>query len=264
VTVSADATVFSDVVAAEWVKVRTVRSTVACLAGAAVITVFGLLVLFLMIRSFDHAKLADQMAYESADPTVIVGPFVAFFLAAVGATMFTGEFGTRSIGPSLMAVPRRRLLLGSKAVVAAAVTSLGGLVFAAIASGTAKVLVGDRPKPINPWNGWHDIIAPTLSMASIVLVTGLVGVGLGALLRSTAATLLTMGALILLTPVILHYLPASWQPSVGSVLLVNLGPQLVGADTPYLLSPVGAGAVMALWVAVALTAGTIAFTRRDA
>ena len=47
-----------------------------------------------------------------------------------------------SIGPGLLSVPRRRVLLGAKATVAAAVGILGGLLFALVSFAGATLLPG--------------------------------------------------------------------------------------------------------------------------
>ncbi|MEV4708975.1 ABC transporter permease [Actinoplanes sp. NPDC049316] len=257
-------TLFLDVAAAEWMKLRTVRSTYAFLAGAVTATLAGMLILLLMVRAFDADTLADRAAYETADPTVVVMPFVAFFVGAIGAMMVTSEFTTGSVGPALLAVPQRRLLLGAKAALAGAVGGVGGLVFALLAVSGAMLLLGDRPAPLNPWHAWTDAVPTVLTAAAGVLVTACVGLGLGAVLRSTASALLTLGGLVLVAPVLAHFLPVTWQLRFGSVLLPNLPAQLAGADHPYLLSPAGAAAVMALYVAAALGAGAAAFRQRDA
>jgi ABC-2 type transport system permease protein len=256
--------VFGDALAAEWMKLRTVRSTYAFLAGAVAATLLGMLVLVLLTRSFDQATAAEQANYETADLTVVVMPFVGFFLGSIGATSITAEFGTGSIGPGLLAVPQRRVLLGAKAAVAGAVGLLGGALFALLAAAGAILVLGDRPAPLNPWSTWTDAIPTGFSGAVVVLVTSAVAVGLGAVLRSTASTLLTLGGLVLVAPVFAHFLPTTWHLRFASVLLPNLSPQLAGADHPYLLSPAGAAAVLVGYVVVAIGAGALAFSRRDA
>ena len=106
---------------------------------------------------------------------------------------------------------------------------------------------------------------PARSTAAVVaLVTSTVALGLGAVLRSTAATLVSLGGLVLGVPMFAHALPTALHLRLASVLVPNLTPQLAGADHPYLLSPPGAGVTAVVWVVVALGAGAIALDRRDA
>lgn len=255
---------FPDAVAAEWMKLRTLRSTYGFLAGAVVAILLAMLVLYLLIRSFDQATAAEQANYETADITVVVMPFVMFFVGSIGAMSITSEFTTGSIGPGLLAVPRRRLLLGAKATVAGGVGLFAGLLFALLAGTGAILLLGDRPAPLNPWQTWADPVPTVGCAALLVMVTSAVALGLGAVLRSTAATLLTLGGLVLVAPVFAHFLPTAWHLRFASILLPNLTPQLVGGSHPYLLSRAGAVAVLVGYVIVALGAGALSFSRRDA
>lgn len=253
-----------DAVAAELMKVRTLRSTYAFLAGGVLATAFGALILFFLVQSYDVAAPADRENFETADPTVVTMPFVAFFVGAIGAMLVTSEFTTRSIGPAMLAVPQRRILLGAKVAVTAVVGSAGGLVFSLLAFADARLLLGDRPAPLNPWPQWTDAIPTVLAAALVVLVTCLVALGLGAVFRSTAAALTSLGALVLVSPIFAHFLPTDLQLGFGSILLPNLTPQLAGGNHPYLLSPGGAAAVTAAYVVLALGAGAISLSRRDA
>jgi ABC-2 type transport system permease protein len=253
-----------DIAAAEWLKLRSVRSTWAFLAGGVAASAFGMLVLSLLVRAFDQDTPADRANYETADPTVVVMPFVMFLVGAVGAMSITSEFGTGTIGPGLLAVPRRRVLLAAKATVTGAVGLTAGLVFALLSVAGAMLLLGDRPAPLNPWPHRPDALPTVLCSALVVLVTTAVALGLGALLRSTAAALTTLGGLVLVAPVFAHFLPTDWHLRFASVLLPNLAPQLAGAEHAYLLSPLGAAAVLTGYVVVALGAGALALDRRDA
>lgn len=256
--------VFRDAVAAEWLKLRTLRSTYAFLGGAAVATLLGMLILFLLIGAFDQATPAEQGSFETADVTVVVMPFVLFFVGSIGAVSITSEFTTGSIGPGLLAVPRRRMLLGAKAAVAGTLGLLCGLLFALSAVTGATLLLGDRPAPLNPWQTWTDPAATVFSAAAVGLATSVVALGLGAVLRSTAAATLTLGGLILVAPVFAHFLPSAWHLRFASILLPNLTPQLAGVDHPYLLSRAGAAVVLVGYVLAVLGAGLLTFTRRDA
>ncbi|WP_214405911.1 ABC transporter permease [Pseudonocardia lacus] len=258
------ARVFRDAVAAEWLKLRTVRTTYALLACAGAATLVGLTVLALAVQEFDHATAAERADVEAADPTVAVMPLVAFFVGSIGAMVFTSEFGTGSIGPGLLAVPRRRLLLAAKATVAAAAGALAGLLFALLSFACAVLLVGNRPAPLNPWPAWTDAIPMVAGATVVVTTTSAVALGLGAVLRSTAATLVALGALVLVVPMFAHALPAALHLRLASILIPNLAPQLAGGDHPYLLSPAGAAVAAAVWVLVALGGATVALDRRDA
>ncbi|MFD0969113.1 ABC transporter permease [Plantactinospora endophytica] len=256
--------VFRDAVASEWMKVRTLRSTYAFFIAGVGAFLLGMFILFMLIQSFDAAPPENQSNYETADPTVVVMPFVMFFIGAIGGMLITSEFTTRSIGPGLLAVPQRRTLLAAKATVVGAIGLFGGLLFALLSFSGATLLLGDRPAPLNPWPNPTDALPTVFCAAALVMITCIVTLGLGTVLRSTASTLTTLGGLVLVAPVFAHFLPTTWQLRFGSILLPNLTPQIVGANHPWMLSQAGAVAVAIGYAVVALGVAAFAFKRRDA
>ncbi|WP_386377903.1 ABC transporter permease [Streptosporangium lutulentum] len=252
-----------DVVAAEWLKLRTMRSTWAVWSGAAASTLIGLVILVIHVGSYDRAPLEERAAFESADPAVLVMPVVAFFIGCLGALAITTEFSTGSIASSLVAVPQRRMLLAAKAVVVTCVAFACGVLFAGLSQVAAMLILGDRPAPLNPWVHWWDAVPSAAGTAVTTLATGLVALGFGAVLRSAAATVAVIGALTLVVPMFAHVLPEPVHLWVASVLIPNLAPQIAGAESAYLLSPTAATAVLAFYVVVALGAASLGFSHRD-
>lgn len=106
---------------------------------------------------------------------------------------------------------------------------------------------------------------PTLlaNTASLVLM-GLLGLGLGFVLRSTAGALVTLCALLFVLPSLTLILPEPWNGRVYSVMLPSLAPQLSGEMSGTPLSPLQAGLVMLAYLVVALGAGALTLLRRDA
>ncbi|GAA4568938.1 ABC transporter permease subunit [Planotetraspora kaengkrachanensis] len=262
-TAVAGVTSVMDVVAAEWLKLRTMRSTWAVWAGAAACTLIGLVVIMSHVASYDQATPQEQASFESADPAVAVMPLVAFFIGSLGVLAITSEYSTGSIAPSLVVVPQRRLLLAAKTVVVACVALAGGVLFAGLSQIGAMLILGDRPAPLNPWAHWWESVPSAAGTAVTTLATGLVALGLGVVLRSAAATTAVMGALTLVVPMFAHMLPEPVHLWVASVLIPNLAPQIAGQESAYLLSPPAAIAVLTVYVVVALGAASLSFSRRD-
>lgn len=256
--------VFRDAVLAELMKIRTLRSTRAFVVGGLLATALGALILFFLVQSYDASSVAERAAFEPADATVVTMPFVMFFIGSIGVMLITSEFTTKSIGPSLIAVPQRLTLLCAKATVAALVGLVAGLLFSLLSVIDARLVFGDRPKPFNPWPQFTDGIPTVLSSTAMVMVTCLVALGLGALMRSTAAALTTLGALVLVAPIFAHFLPTTWEIRFGSILLPNLTQQLADGNDPYVLSQGGAAVIAVVYLLLTVGAGAISFSRRDA
>ncbi|WP_327636208.1 hypothetical protein OHB24_40180 [Kribbella sp. NBC_00482] len=89
--------------------------------------------------------------------------------------------------------------------------------------------------------------------------TALVGLGLGAVLRSTAAAVVALFVL----PGLTSFLPAPWGDRVRALVLPNLAEQVAGTGTGSVLEPVLAACVVAAYVLLAVGGGAIALLRRD-
>ncbi|MEV6823520.1 ABC transporter permease [Amycolatopsis sp. NPDC051102] len=261
---AAKAIVLKDVIVAEFLKMRTVRATYLTLAGALFAVALGTLVVFVVAGAYDTAPVAEKATFEPADPTVVVMPFVAFFVGCLGGLASTTEYGTRSIVGSLVAVPRRGILVAAKVIVVSAVTPAIGVVLAFVSFFSAWAILGSRPRPFNPWNSVGDAIPSVVATGVAVLVAALVALGLGLLLRSTTGTLVTLGAVLLVIPIFAHFLPSPLGERVASFLPSDLPAQLTASNDQYILSPMGVLLVMLLYVIAALTAGVVGFKRRDA
>lgn len=254
----------ADLIRSEWLKLRTMRATYLVLGGTFLALLVGTVIVLTTVRAYDASTPAERADFDPANPLVTVLPFAIYVVGMLGGLAITVEYGTRSIATSLLAVPRRRDLLAAKTVVVAAATAVSGMIVAVTAITAAWLIIGDRPAPISPWPAASDAVSSILSGALVVMVTGLVALGLGTVMRSTAATVGVLGAITLVAPIFAHFLPAPWHLRLASVLLPNLAPQVAGADSPYLFSPPVAFAVLLVYAAVAIAAGLLALTSRDA
>lgn len=253
-----------DFIASEWLKLRTVRASYLMLLGGAFTVLLGAVIVLTLVGAYDAASAAEKAEYESADPTVVVMPFVSFFVGALGGLAITSEYTTRNISSSLIAVPRRRAFFIAKVSVVSAVTLVAGQVFSFAAFLAAWLILGDRPAPINPWSSVADAMPSVLATAIAVLVAALLALGIGAVLRSSTGALVTLGALLLVIPIFAHFLPSPLGEQVSSLMLTNLAAQITDTETPYVLSPVGALIVMLIYVIAALVAGATCIIHRDA
>jgi ABC-2 type transport system permease protein len=155
-----------------------------------------------------------------------------------------------------MAESRRRTGWAAASLVTRLVASFG--MYAA-----SWAAVGDRPAPIRPWESVESGLMTPVAGGIVVTVVALLALGLGAAIRSTAGTLVTVTVLIFVVPAMAALLPSPWDERVFGVSLVNLATALAGsADT--VLSPVAAAIVAAAYAVIPLGAGAMVLTRRDA
>jgi MFS family permease len=257
----------NDIIAAEWAKVRSLRSTCYLLGVALFAIIVGAALSFMITNSWDHSSVVDRAHFPGADAGVVVLPFVLCVLAAFGGMVVTGEYGSGMMRTSLIATPQRRaLLLGKTAVVAAVAFVLGQVVSFGITV-TELVIIGDRPAPINPWpHGLASAAMPAFAAGLLVTVVSLVALGLGTVIRSTAGMLVSMITLLFALPSIVVFLPSPWDIRIDAVLPLNLATALANStrtiSSP--LSPPVAGLLMVGYVVVALGVGAFVISKRDA
>ncbi|WP_329385135.1 ABC transporter permease [Streptomyces sp. NBC_01351] len=235
----------SSVVASEWLKLRTVRSTYGLLGASAGILLPAAGISAAMIADWDGSGADAQALFASADPGVLVMPFAQFCLAALGALAITSEYATGTIRPSALAVPDRRRLFAAKAVVVAVVGFLAGQLVALASMAAGHLLTGDRPAPIAAVTS----LADAFQQGLLLTASAVVGLGLGAVIRSTAGTFVALAGLIFVLPALAAFLP--WD--VAAYMLPNLAALAAG---PALLAMAGYGGA-------ALAAGAAAGRLRD-
>ncbi|MET9230833.1 ABC transporter permease [Lentzea sp. NPDC003310] len=246
--------------AAEWLKVGTVRAPYGLLAAVGLIIAFGATISWLMVQDYDTSPAAEQAAFASADSSVVITPVVQFLVAALGALVATSDPRLTA----LTAVPdRTRLLLAKTALTAGAAVLIGAAALAA-SLGSSAVIMGDRPAPVAPWDGVGDVLPWAGAAVLSILVTGLVGLGLGLALRSTAVTIVIVGALLWGLPAITPMLPEPWNVDASAVMVPYLVWEVAGVVEDPPLGPLAAAGVLAMYVLVTLGTGTVTLLRRDA
>jgi hypothetical protein len=181
----------------------------------------------------------------------------------------TGEYTSGMIRATLAAVPRRPRLLAAKAAV----------------FGVLMLVAGEAATFVSFFAGGlalrHGIVAPSLGQPGVLravilsgtsfCLVGLLGLGLGAIVRHTAAavTVLVGGVYVaaqfagVIARAAFGYMPIL----IVANSLSTTKPEPCGsgaAGCPHFLSPWAGLAVLCLYAAVALGAGGWLFARRDA
>jgi ABC-2 type transport system permease protein len=248
----------SHVLRAEFTKLRSLRSTLwmllVALLGSMVVTV-------LASRSDIHHSPAW---YQGFDPTnqSLTGLAVALLsIGILGALSVTGEYGSGTMRSTLSAAPRRPSLIAAKVIVTGAVALVIGeiLTFACFAVGQAILAGGGAPSASLGQPGV--LRAVTLSGVVLALI-GLIGFGLGVVVRHTAGALAAFVGATLLLPAILSRMPGDAARYTPVGILANS----VSAVRPPggQLSPLMGTTMMVLYSAAVLGIGVSLFARRDA
>jgi ABC-2 type transport system permease protein len=138
--------VLGDVIASEWVKLRTVRSTGFVLGAALAALLLTSLIAVLMTADWDSSPPGERAVFESADVGLLSMPFSQFCVAVLAGLAVAGEYGTGMIRTSLIAVPQRRMMMLARGVVLGGGALVAGQVLAWLAFLATWLVVGDRPQ----------------------------------------------------------------------------------------------------------------------
>lgn len=256
---------------AEWTKLRTVSST-AWLLGALVVAAVGLGAIFVGSVHTDMCA-TPEACEEDTTKLTLSGVWAGQVVAAIlGVLVMTTEYGTRIIGVTLAARPRRWQVYTAKSAVVVGVVFVGGAVAVA-----ASIAVGRGILPGNGFTTEHGypplslLDSPTaraaVGTALYLTLVALLSLGIGALIRDTAVTLTAVFAVLFVQPIVTEFVTdpewherlQKWSPTSAGLSIQNT---LRLDELP--IGPWPGLGVLALWAAGAALAGYIAFARRDA
>lgn len=250
---------------AEWIKIRTMRSTLYVILGTLAFCL-GLAALNGSSAGSEFADLspADQASFDPLATSLRGYLLAQIALGLLGGLVITSEYGARTIVPTLIGVPHRARVLASKAVVLVGVALPVG-----IAVSLAGFLVGQAS--LSGAGAPHLALSDGVTLRGIfggglyLALAGLFGLALGTVIRSTTATVTTLFGVMLIVQAFAPALPGElgdwvskyWPPIAGGQIITSY-------QDPDLLSPWAGVGVMVGSVAVLMVAAFVVFRKRDA
>ena len=184
------------------------------------ITAFGILYSLLREARPPHGAAAIR----SFDPVAVSLSGVQLAQLAVGVLgvlLITSDYATGLIRTSLAAVPRRLPVLWGKAALLAA-----AIVAVSLPAGFAAFLAGQSilgRQHLSVSLSQPGVARAVLGSALYLAVAGLIGLGLGALLRGTAGGIAALFGLLFALQIVAGFLPESWSDDVGKYLPSTAG-----------------------------------------
>lgn len=253
------------VIVSEWIKVRSLRSTVYTLLAAVVVVVgFGVIA---ALSSTGAITTANGGPPASTDPVAIslTGVMLAqLVIGVLGVLVITAEYSTGMIRSTLAAVPKRLPVLWAKAGVLAVVTGVPMLVavFAAFLIGQAILSGGGTGAALTD----PGVLRAVLGSVGYLAGVALLGLAIGAIIRITAGAIAAVvGTLLLLPPLLSLVLPGGWGDTVVRYLPSNAAAAFTTVNPGADLLSSGAGlAVFAGYLVVLFGAAAALLVRRDA
>ncbi len=288
------------VIASEFTKLRSVRSTYWTIA-ALIITSVGVAA----IIGFGASSSIHNQPWNKAGTDATQLSLGFFFeigqliIAVIGAMIITSEYSTGMIRTSLTAMPRRGTVYLGKLIVLTSVTLVVSLVTSfisffvgqAVLSGagvsaslfhttTVPANVNMSPGPAGPGNGPPNytfvgtdvihastVLTAVVGTALFVTVVALIAFGLGAIIRHTAGAITSTIGLMFVLSIIIQLLPDNWRWDIMRFFPDAAGRVIsvtIGPDNPHLWSAWPQFLVTVIWAVVLVGAGGYLFRKRDA
>jgi ABC-2 type transport system permease protein len=209
----------STAVAAEWVKLRSLRSTyltMLCAIGLGL--ALGILDTSSVAHHWATMSAADRAHFDPVGDSFTGLVFAQLAFGVLGVLTISTEYGTGMIRATLTATPRRGTVFTAKAVVLGAVTLALGELFAFTCFLAGQATLAGAGLDV----GLTDpgVLRAVASAGLYLCVVALVGYGLGALLRHTAGAVAAMFAAIFLAWPVARALE-SWSYLPDRLLLSN-------------------------------------------
>jgi ABC-type transport system involved in multi-copper enzyme maturation permease subunit len=251
------------VVRAEWIKFVSVRSNlVALVAAGAALVFFG--TLFSSLAGSGEALPPNAAAGTDSLSMSFGGMNLSqLVLGVLGAVFVAGEYATGMIRTMFAAVADRLPVVRAKAIVLAAASWVTMTIASFVVFFTGQaVYAGDGATfGLGDDGVLRAVLGGGVYGAGIVLM----GLALGFLLRSTAASIGTLVGTLMILPGLTNLLPDSVNDTIGKFLPSNAGQAFLSvAQSDTLLSPASGFAVFAAWTIGLLGLAAVVVRRRDA
>jgi ABC-type transport system involved in multi-copper enzyme maturation permease subunit len=251
------------VLRSEWTKFRSVRSTWWLLSMTVILTV-GLGVV-LVVLEINGGSTKQESPYQVAQQAEFGALLAQLVLAVLGVLMFTVEYGSGTIRISMSVVPRRLMLLWAKlsvfcvvvlplTLVSSLVTfELGDLVWQAH-RGLGHVGFGDP-----------QVTRIVVGSGLVVAVTAICGLGIGAIIRSTAGSIATLVGIFFVVPILAQVALPRNVAGLARFLPSNAGDALWGGTIgPRSMTPWSGFALLCGYAAALVAVAAWRLRRGDA
>jgi hypothetical protein len=252
----------------EWTKFRTLRSTVyTFLFGVGATIAFAILPAVINATRWSTMSLQDKLSFNPLETSVIGVNVAQLAIGVLGVVMITGEYSTGMIRATFTAVPNRLPVLWAKLGVYGVVTLVVSIPATLIAFFSAQSILAGHTlfgRDISLSITDPGVARVVVGGALYLALVGLLGLGLGAIIRSTAGGIGAFVAILFVIPPILTLLPSSWNDAVSPYLPSNAGQAIMQFGAPdHTLGPWTGLALFAGYTAGTIAAAAVLLRRRD-
>lgn len=266
---------FVDLLVAEWIKMRSLRSTYWVLALSAVVA----------IAINVNAVHSDLTYIDRPHPVVpglppfkydplfhglnnIAADLMALAAASFGAITIFGEYATGMIRTTLAAVPDRRAVITAKVTVVTAITLVLGVIVSTTSFFTTNAMLASRHVGLSIND--PGCLRAVLAYGLIVPVCALIGTAFGAVLRHATASIVAVVGLLFIVPMLFGGDRYKLLKEIGDYLPLPAESRLaLNPNYPYTSlgqypgTITGSWIALAAWALVSVIVAVVVVRRRD-
>ncbi|MBT2478112.1 ABC transporter permease [Streptomyces sp. ISL-94] len=265
---------FVDLLASEWIKMRSLRSTYWLLALSAVVAIaINVNSVHSDLTYIDqpHPALPGFPPFKY-DPLFhglgsIAADVMALAAASFGAITVFGEYATGMIRTTLAATPDRRAVITAKVALVTAITLVLGVIVSVTSFFTTNAMLASRHVGLSI----HDpgCLRAVTAYALVIPVCALIGMAFGAVLRHATASIVAVVGVLFILPMLFggeryrllkeigNHLPLAAQARLA------LNPESDTSLGEYPATITGSWTALAAWALVSVAIAVIVVRRRD-
>ncbi|MBE1461698.1 ABC transporter permease [Kibdelosporangium phytohabitans] len=254
--------------AAEWTKLRSVRSTWVIVIAAFVVSVgFSVLFSFVTEQAYPSLPAEQRSSFDPAGTSMVGMNLGLITIAVLGALATSAEYSTGMIRLTLSVTPSRGRVLAAKAIVAGLLGFVLGTVFAALAFLIGQAILGIGPAVPTLAIGRPEVLRSLLGWGVEMAAFSLLALSFAVMMRSAAGAIATTIGLIFVPAILGAFLPVWAQRHVLAYFPAAAAEQLSTArlepDSATYLGPVTGAGTLVTWVAVAMVVAFSLKGKRD-
>jgi len=240
----------------EVLKLRSTRTTLGLVLGLLALVLFTVIVQ--LVASRIDSSNDFQLATEDTQRSILQSAGLAtLFSLLIGILAITSEFRHGTIRPTFLFTPARELVVGAKGIASGVAGGVLGVV--AVVITFAITLVWMKIEDVEHAIGNGALLEMGLGLAGATLLWGVIGVGVGAIIRNQ------VGAIV--GTIVWSLLPApliqNLYPKIGRYTPSAASDAFTGSSDSHLLAPVAGGLVLVLWAVGFVAVGAFLTARRD-
>lgn len=273
----------ADLVRSEWTKLRTVRST---MWSFAILVVLGVGVgVLATAETRSHWATTSPLAFDPTRTSLIGVQIAQLVVGVLGVLVVTGEYSTGTIRATFSAAPRRPMVIVAKTAVFTVTALLVSEVVAFLSFFLGQAML--TPPAVHATLSTPGALRAVIGSGLYICFIGLLGLGLGLIVRHTAGAIGAFVGVLLIVPIVVSALPQSiinavqrYEPlQIGKTMITVRTGQILGhgvrivhgvhhivqgASGPATFSPWAGFGILSAYAVALLVLGTVLLVRRDA